>query len=79
MDTVKRKKLIQKLKDSLAPLTAHEAMVLEIAVSQMEWVGFISERHGQVLERAYEDMIMGMKAEKSVTDLQTYVKENYAS
>ena len=38
-DTVrKRQELIQKLQDSRAPLTVHEAMVLEIAVSQMEWV-----------------------------------------
>jgi len=51
------KKLICELRGSQVPLTSHEAVVLQIADQQIRWVGFISERYMEVLERALRNSL----------------------
>lgn len=50
--TTEAKQFLHELGGSHVPLTSHEAVVLRIAQDQLRWVGFISERHMEVLERA---------------------------
>jgi len=45
------RKLLHELRGSHVPLTSHEAVVLRIAKDQLEWLGFLSERHMEVLQR----------------------------
>ena len=50
--TTEAKKLLHELSGSQVSLTIHEAVVLRIAQDQLRWVGFISTRHTEVLQRA---------------------------